>query len=96
MTTDERPRIARRFRVEGRVQGVFYRASARAEAGRLGLVGWVRNLPEGAVEAVACGTAAALDAFEAWLWRGPDRAVVTTVLVDAVPAFESASFDIRR
>ncbi|MBI2800158.1 MAG: acylphosphatase [Gammaproteobacteria bacterium] len=96
MTTDEHPRIARSFRVEGRVQGVFYRASAHAEAARLGLVGWVRNLPDGAVEVLACGTVLALDTFEAWLWRGPERAIVTAVLAVAVPMFESASFEIRR
>lgn len=69
----------RHYLVEGRVQGVCYRASARAEAARLGLAGWVRNLPDGRVEALARGDAAQLTAFERWLASGPPRAEVTQV-----------------
>lgn len=69
----------RHYVIHGRVQGVFYRQSARAEATRLGLSGWVRNLPDGRVEAVASGTADALVAFERWLATGPPRAEVAGV-----------------
>ncbi len=69
----------RRYLVEGRVQGVFYRQSTRLEAARLGLAGWVRNLADGRVEAVVRGDAAVLEAFERWLGQGPPRARVTRV-----------------
>ena len=69
-----------RFLVRGRVQGVFYRASAQGVAQGLGLSGWVRNLADGSVELVACGAAEALAELERWLWRGPAAARVTAVL----------------
>jgi acylphosphatase len=67
------------LRIRGRVQGVFYRESARAEALRLGLKGWVRNLADGSVEAVAEGAPQALEAFVNWSHRGPPQARVTDV-----------------
>ncbi|HWP60524.1 MAG TPA: acylphosphatase [Candidatus Acidoferrales bacterium] len=71
-----------RVRVEGRVQGVFFRASALDEAVRLGVTGWARNLPDGSVEIVAEGDKGALDAFVAWCHRGPPRARVERVRVE--------------
>jgi acylphosphatase len=68
-----------RFRVSGRVQGVFFRASARAEAERLGVQGYAKNLADGRVEVLACGEEAAIRALEAWLWRGPPAARVAAV-----------------
>lgn len=68
--------------VRGRVQGVGYRASTEREATRLGLAGWVRNLPDGAVELEAEGPAVAVDALVAWCRRGPALARVTAVDVD--------------
>jgi acylphosphatase len=65
--------------VHGRVQGVFFRASAREEAERLGLGGWVRNLPDGTVEVDAAGAEGALRDFAAWLDRGPRGARVDRV-----------------
>lgn len=67
--------------VTGTVQGVFFRASAADEARRLGLTGWVRNLPDGSVEAVAEGPRAQVDAFVAWCHRGPPAAQVSGVTV---------------
>lgn len=67
------------FLVSGRVQGVFFRASAREQARALDLVGHARNLPDGRVEVLACGDLAALDAFERWLWDGPAAAKVESV-----------------
>jgi acylphosphatase len=69
-------KACRHFRISGRVQGVGFRFGAYAEAQRLGLSGWVRNLADGQVEALACGETAALDAFESWLARGPSSARV--------------------
>ena len=68
-----------RFIVRGRVQGVFFRASARAEALRLGVTGHARNLDDGCVEVLACGSDEALDALELWLQRGPPLARVSGV-----------------
>ncbi len=58
-----------RIRVYGRVQGVGFRWSAVREAGRRGLTGWVRNLPDGSVEALAEGSD--LEGFLAWCKKGP-------------------------
>lgn len=71
----------RRFRVSGRVQGVFYRAATQDAARGLGLTGWVRNLPGGDVELVACGDETKLKRLEEWLWQGPRHAQVTGVTV---------------
>ena len=65
--------------IHGRVQGVFFRANAQKEATALGLSGWVRNTPDGGVEAVAEGGRPALEAFLAWCHRGPARAAVDRV-----------------
>jgi acylphosphatase len=68
--------------VTGRVQGVSYRASTVAEARRLGLRGWVRNLPDGRVELEAEGPAQHIDALIAWCRRGPPAARVADVAID--------------
>jgi acylphosphatase len=70
---------ARRCLVAGRVQGVFFRASTRARATALGVTGHARNLPDGRVEVLACGSAAAVQALCEWLWEGPPAAEVTAV-----------------
>jgi len=62
--------------VEGRVQGVGFRYFVRAQALELGLRGWVRNRPDGSVEAAAAGPGGALDRLEAFLLQGPPRARV--------------------
>ena len=68
-----------RFIVSGRVQGVFFRASTRSEAVRLGLNGYARNVADGSVEVLACGDAAALDELQRWLRKGPPAARVESV-----------------
>ena len=68
--------------IRGLVQGVSYRASAQAEARRLHLGGWVRNLPGGEVEAVAEGAQQAVEAFVAWCHTGPRGAQVSQVVVE--------------
>lgn len=69
-----------RFLVSGKVQGVFFRASARNEALRLGLQGHARNLADGSVEVVASGDDMAMDQFEQWLRQGPPAARVDEVI----------------
>ena len=68
--------------VSGRVQGVFYRASARVQAETLGLTGYARNLADGRVEIYACGEIQALEAFKDWLWHGPPHAQVSSVVYE--------------
>jgi acylphosphatase len=68
-----------KFIVSGRVQGVFFRASTRTEALRLGLNGYAKNLVDGSVEVLACGDAAALEELEGWLHSGPPAARVVSV-----------------
>lgn len=70
---------AARFIVSGKVQGVFFRASTREQAQRLGLRGEARNLPDGTVEVLAAGDAAGVDALERWLHQGPPLAQVLEV-----------------
>lgn len=55
-----------RLRIKGRVQGVFFRASAKESAMNLGITGWVKNQPDGTVETVAEGEQEALDRFIEW------------------------------
>ena len=74
---------AARFLVSGKVQGVFFRASTREQARRLGLRGYAKNLPDGRVEVLAVGEAAAVDALARWLQRGPPQARVDGVAREA-------------
>jgi len=76
--------------ISGRVQGVFFRASAREQAQQLGVSGYASNLPDGRVEVIACGKADALDAFKGWLRRGPSAAEVTDVACESV-AYQAMS-----
>jgi protein-L-isoaspartate(D-aspartate) O-methyltransferase len=79
-----------RVLVEGRVQGVWFRESARQEADRLGVAGWVRNLDDGRVEAVYEGDPAAVTALVGWSGRGPEGALVANLSVnDEAPQGES-------
>ena len=76
--------------VSGRVQGVWFRESCREEAVLRGLAGWVRNLPDGRVEAVFEGLPEAVDALVAWCHEGPPRARVRSVeRLDELPGAES-------
>ncbi len=70
--------------IGGRVQGVGFRWSCRAEAQRLGLRGWVRNRPDGRVEAAAAGPPDALASFADWCRQGPPGAAVRECRVEQI------------
>lgn len=72
--------------IEGRVQGVGYRASTRRMANKLNLRGWVRNLRNGDVEAVIEGPEVEVQKLITWCHRGPTRAYVSKVRVEKSPA----------
>lgn len=74
-----------RMLISGRVQGVCFRAYTRDEARRLGLKGWVRNLPDGRVEVLAQGDPDTLKALESFCRQGPPYARVTFVEVIEEP-----------
>lgn len=85
------------LKISGRVQGVYYRASALQEAVKLGLTGWVMNCPDGAVEAVAEGAKHRVEELIAWCHQGPDGARVTQVDVHWETAQNNFhGFSIRR
>ncbi|MGA7757289.1 MAG: acylphosphatase [Ilumatobacteraceae bacterium] len=81
--------------VSGRVQGVFFRDSCRAEAQRLGVRGWVRNRSDRTVEVVAEGRRDVIDQFLDWCRHGPPRAQVTGIAVTDEPLRAERSFRIE-
>jgi acylphosphatase len=82
--------------VKGKVQGVFFRATAKEKAEELNLKGWVKNSEEGNVEAMVTGEDAALNAFVAWCYKGPLRAQVSEVEVNTVTTVAFTEFKIKR
>jgi acylphosphatase len=68
-----------RVRIRGRVQGVFFRAEARARAESLGVAGWIRNADDGSVEAVLEGADEQIESLLEWCRRGPAGALVEEV-----------------
>lgn len=72
--------------MSGRVQGVFYRATAARRAQELGIRGHARNLPDGRVEVLACGEREIVDSFVSWLWVGSSACKVIAVEASETPA----------
>ena len=77
-------KITRRLRISGRVQGVYFRESMRQRAEQLNVTGWVRNCPDGTVEAIAQGDAFKVGRLIEWAERGPAAAQVDNVEVEIV------------
>lgn len=78
MTTNARARVV----IEGRVQGVFFRAETQRAAQRLGVGGWVRNRPDGTVEALFEGPSQAVNQAVDWCWQGSARSKVSDVKIE--------------
>ena len=87
--------VRRRVVVSGQVQGVFFRDTCRREAARRSVKGWVRNCPDGTVEAVFEGPADAVSAMIAWARKGPGQAVVDDVRVTEEPPEGTDGFTVR-
>ena len=84
------------IKVFGYVQGVLYRSNAADVAERLGLSGWVKNVPDGGVVIISEGEKEALEALIDWCQKGPEFAKVENVDVEwSVPTGEFKSFEVR-
>ena len=82
--------------VEGRVQGVFFRAFTRDAAVNLGLSGWVRNRPNGSVEAIVEGETTAVEKMLQWFYQGSPNAIVEKVhATEESPVGDSGPFEIH-
>lgn len=89
-------KVRAELKIHGRVQGVFFRQSTEAAATRLGLTGWVRNLPDGSVGALAEGPSDAVHELIAWCRQGPPAAEVSSVDIDWTDATgEYQAFEVR-
>jgi acylphosphatase len=80
--------------VSGLVQGVWFRAGTHDEARKLGLTGWVRNVPDGRVEVLACGDKETILQFVEWLRHGPPRAKVSDFSYAEITWEDHESFNI--
>ena len=96
LSYNDRMRVARRFIVSGRVQGVGFRYFALDAARREGVHGYVANQEDGSVEAVAEGESESVERFERAMRRGPSRSRVEHVMVDEIePSQGNSGFHIR-
>ena len=82
--------------VSGKVQGVYYRQSARQKAQELGVTGFVKNMPDGSVLLIATGSKEQLNALVEWCRKGPPAARVTNVQVTEEEAHHYDGFTISR
>lgn len=82
MTKADDIRQCLRIRITGRVQGVCFRHYAKIEADQLGVTGFVRNLPDGSVETLICGSKTQLDNMQRWLSHGPEMAHVNDLQIN--------------
>ena len=85
-----------RLTIKGKVQGVFYRATAKDIADALGIKGWVRNLPDNNVEIKATASEEILQKFMNWCKQGPPKAKVDEVIIEELELQEFNDFRINR
>ncbi len=82
--------------IKGKVQGVFYRATAKKIADENGITGWIRNTPDNNVEVIASGSQQGLQQFIEWCKKGPARASVSDVIIAEIEEEISDEFKIKR
>lgn len=82
--------------IKGKVQGVFYRATAKDVAQALDLKGWVKNTREGHVESIASGSEKALQQFIEWCKKGPEKAVVSSLNITSIKEESFEDFRVIR
>ena len=87
--------IARKVRIYGRVQGVFFRQWAVNQARALGVAGWVSNCPDGTVEAHVTGEEDAVAKMIAAMHQGPSQARVDNLTVDVIEPEDASGFSVR-
>lgn len=85
-----------RLLIKGKVQGVFYRATAKKVADLLGIQGWIRNLPNDNVEITATAAEDVLQKFIDWCKQGPPKARVNEVIIEEIACEEFKGFEIIR
>ncbi|OGT35596.1 MAG: acylphosphatase [Gammaproteobacteria bacterium RIFCSPHIGHO2_12_FULL_37_14] len=86
--------ICLHYFVSGKVQGVWFRASAKEQADLLGITGWVRNLPDNRVEVLACGDKEKLAILQKWLHVGPKLAHIVHLAIEELPYKEYRGFEV--
>ncbi len=84
-----------RIMIKGKVQGVFYRDSAKKLADKLGLTGWIKNTPDGNVEAMVSGDNQELDQFVQWCKIGSEKSEVEDVRFDTIDDIHFTKFTIK-
>ena len=87
--------IGRKLRLFGRVQGVFFRQWSIDQARALGVAGWVRNRPDGSLEAHLEGEEAAVQQMAERMRRGPERARVDDFMIDVAPPEDFVDFSVK-
>ena len=85
-------KVCRRARVEGKVQGVWFRASTKQRADQLHVAGWANNCLDGSVEVMMFGEESNVTELSDWLWEGPPLAIVDKVLIDDVDGDAPTAF----
>ena len=82
--------------ITGKVQGVFFRETARKVAEKLNIKGWIKNTPDEKVEAMITGDEQQVNDFIKWCKTGPDRAEVEEVMVSSEPEIFFKEFEVKR
>jgi len=82
--------------VAGRVQGVFYRQTAKEKATELSIKGEVRNMPDETVQIIATGTKEQIEQLIEWCMQGPPKAIVQDVMVEEIPLQSFDKFNVVR